>query len=1222
LSLPTTHAPGDTAPGCADAIAGSGDITPGFLALHGNRTEDLALTVIDWLRQRPLGPLEEEVVLVQSNGMAEWFKMELARHLGICAAVRVELPGRFVWRTCRQVLGPRTVPAESPLDKLPLTWRLMAVLPRVVDQPVYAPLRGYLRADEPERTLQLAARLADLYDQYQNHRTDWLTDWAAGHDQLRRAEGPPQPLAADQAWQATLWRAVLATLDEGQRAVTRPALHRRVLAQLAQPAAHRPPVARRVVVFGMSHLPGATLELLAGLSAHSQVLLAVPNPCRHHWGDIMEGRELLRSTRRRHGPRAGADGIALDLATVDLADMHQHAHPLLAAWGKQGRDFVRLLDAFDDAQAQQERLGLPRIDLFDETTEQPDTPLLQRVQQRIRDLEPLHGGAPAWPVRADDDSIVFHSAHSPVRELEVLHDHMLRWLADAQDSSAPLHPRDMVVMVPDIEAVAPAIRAVFGQYPRHSARHIPFDIADLGAPSGSPVIQALEWLLRLGRERCRLADLCNLLEVPAVAARFGLDAERLPLLTEWMHGAGLRWGLDAAHRQQLGLGACGGHNSTWFALQRLLLGYATGGYAREAGFQPEADPAAWAGGEPVEPFADMGGLDAELAGGLAHLVRALTDWWALSAQDAAPATWAERGRALLQACFASTDDADTGALTALADALAAWTHACDQAGFDQAVDVATFAQAWLQALEQPSLARRFRAGGVTFCTLMPMRAIPFEVVCLLGMNDGDYPRRGLHSDFDLMALPGQARPGDRSRRDDDRQLMLEALLCARRRLYVGWRGRSVRDHTGQPPSVLVAQLRDYLSAVWGPEVVAERTTEHPLQPFSRRYFEEGSPWHTQAREWQGLHAATRPLADAGGLPAWSPGADAPLTLQRLGQFLRNPVKAFFRARLGVVFPEGDTALDGDEPFDLAGLDRHGVVRRLVEAWPPASEASGVAAQLPAAVARLRRSGELPLAGLGDLTAAHLLHTLQGMAHDWATAGADCPGPQPRLALELSHGEVSLRDWLEPLGGGPTWLHLTPSRLTDGKGQLRADTLLLPWLHLLVAAACGHPVQGRVVGQGGAVWLAAMPQAEALAQCQRLLDLWHQGMQSPLPLPLRTALAHARQVVRDSSPATGAASAAASGPAGPPPEQVYEGGFRLQAEADDPCLARTYPDFEQLQADGRFAELAVAAYGPFWEWLGQCQYRPSAVRPSASPQAIPAAAAEPHAAKIPTPTSAP
>ena len=139
------------------------------------------------LFRSPLDPLESEVVLVQSNGMAEWIKIELARQGGVCAATRVELPSRFLWRTYRQVLGTHRVPPDSPLDKLPMTWRLMALLPGCVGEAVFAPVAAFLRGDEPDRLLQLASRLADLFDQYQIYRPDWLQDWADGRDVLRLA---------------------------------------------------------------------------------------------------------------------------------------------------------------------------------------------------------------------------------------------------------------------------------------------------------------------------------------------------------------------------------------------------------------------------------------------------------------------------------------------------------------------------------------------------------------------------------------------------------------------------------------------------------------------------------------------------------------------------------------------------------------------------------------------------------------------------------------------------------------------------------------------------------------------------------------------------------------------------------------------------------------------------------------------------------------------------
>src|SRR5471030_1016902 len=172
----------------------------------------------------------------------------------------------------------------------------------------------------------------------------------------------------------------------------------------------------------------------------------------------------------------------------------------------------------------------------------------------------------------------------------------------------------------------------------------------------------------------------------------------------------------------------------------------------------------------IEPYAEVGGLDAALAGSLAQLVEALLRWRALLAQAHTPAEWGALARALL----------------------------------------AVLREAWLGALDEPTLTHQFVSGGVTFCTLMPMRAVPFRVVCLLGMNDGDFPRRAPKADFDLLAQPGMARPGNRSRRDDDRYLMLEALLAARDKLYISWVGRNVRDNSEQPPSVLVSQLRDYL----------------------------------------------------------------------------------------------------------------------------------------------------------------------------------------------------------------------------------------------------------------------------------------------------------------------------------------------------------------------------------------------------------------------------
>ena len=842
--------------------------------------------------------------------------------------------------------------------------------------------------------------------------------------------------------------------------------------------------------------------------------------------------------------------------------------------------------------------------------------------------------ARALPLAPNDRSLVFHLAHSPVRELEVLHDQLLDRLAERRPEQAPLQPRDIVVMVPDIEAMAPAIRAVFGQYPRGDARHIPFDIADLSAQASSPLVTALEWLLRLPAQRCRLSELVDLLAVPAVAARFGIAPEQLPRLGQWMEGAGIRWGLNGAQRKGLDLDTCGEQNSAWFGLQRMLLGYA-------AGAGPEGQ-----GGDGIAPYAEVGGLDAELAGGLAHLLQTLLALWGQADEAAPPATWAARGHAWLDALFLPQDALDRGVLAAMRAALATWLDACEQAGFDQPLALAAFRSAWLEALEPPLLERRFRAGGVTFCTLMPMRAIPFEVVCLLGMNDGDYPRRSPRSDFDLMGQPGHYRPGDRARQHDDRQLMLEALLSARRLLYVSWTGRHVRDNSELPPSVLVAQLRDHLAAVWGEDVVKARTTAHPLQPFSRRYFEEapaqpegaaaqGQPLSTHAREWRVVHAPhrqdDRPHGVAAERLAFDVASAPPLTLARLESFLRNPVKVFFRERLGVVWPEAEALVADTEAFAIDGLNRHGLLKEQLRHWPPAAEVaktadvSALCAQVDARLVHLRRAGRLPLRSLGQRVEDELRATLHAMAGAWWQAGREFPRLAPRLLVEWATDGLVLRDALAPLwdnGEATAWLALVPSKLLS-KDQPRADKLLAAWLRALVASAMGRALHQRLVGQDAVLRISPLPpeaQADSQATLRRLLATWNGGQQAPLPLPLKTALAAVQAQENAKEEATPADLCDPDSDANATAQKAYEGGDYSIGfpEVQDPSLARVFPDFEALLAAGTpvgpggdgavpaFHGLAQALYRPMLEWAKtQVEFTPHSTEPHAAHEGEPA-----------------
>jgi len=1113
--------------------------------LHGNQMELLRSAMFDWLRAHPLGPLEQETILVQSNGVAEWLKIALAEDMGVCAATRVALPARFLWEAYRGMLGRERVPTRAPFDKDPLAWRLMRLLPSLVQDLSYAPLRQFLGDGCPERRLQLAERLADLYDQYQVYRADWLADWEAGRDQLRRPVGDPVPLGADLKWQACLWREIHASLPPEQRVTGRASIHEQFLAAIEagrEPASTLP---RRVILFGMSTLPYQTLQAIAALSRHTQVLFAVPNPCRFYWGDIIEGRELLRAARRRQQPRAG-----LELAKVPVEELHIHSHPLLASWGRQGRDFVRMLDEFD--QGEGSRYENLRVDLFDESD--GDT-LLRQAQAAVRDLLPP-GEHPHTPPARADRSIEFHITHSVQREVEVLHDQLLSWFA--QDPS--LRPRDVVVMMPDIDLFSAAIHAVFDQHRRSDPRHIPFEIGDVRDRSVNPLLVALEWLLRLPQQRCRQSEVRDLLDVPAVSGRFGLHADDLPILGRWIEGSGVRWGLDREHRAGLGLASVGEQNAWIFGVRRMLLGYASGA-GRSFG--------------DIEPYAEVGGLDAALAGSLAQFIDTLLHYRAALAQSRTPAEWGEAARGLLASFFHPAIEADRLTLAQLNEALQCWLETVDAAQFAEPVPLAVMRESWLGQLDQPTLNHQFVSGGVTFCTLMPMRAVPFRVVCLLGMNDGDFPRRTQQADFDLLALPGMARPGDRSRRDDDRYLMLEALLSARDKLYVSWVGRNVRDNSEQPSSVLVAQLRDYLKNGWNLDL-SERTVEHALQPFSRRYFERGGLL-TYAGEWRSAHgldeAGVAGAADS--LPPYEMEPGFVLKLGELAAFLRQPARYFFRRRLGVVFADAAVVGEDEEPFSLDALERYVVEDHLLDDSGPLEAPHEVRATLSARAERLAREGVLPIGLLGRQWQQELVDGLVPVRSAWLALGARFPHPAPKRAVSLGlddgHGQhLVLDDWIDRLrtdGEETAWLMQVSSKVLDREGRPRGDKLIGPWLRQLAASAAGAPVAGHLVARDAVLTMAPLNPVEAAATLHDLAALWRANLDRPLGVACKTALALLQEGANEADA-----------------RAVYDGGYEIPGEVDELCLARLWPDFASLVAAGDWPHVARDLYGPLADWL--------------------------------------
>ncbi len=1144
------------------------ELTPGLVLVHGNRAEQLREVLVAWMGHDPLAPLENESLLVHSNGIAQWLRLALAQDLngGVAAALDFLLPSRFMWQAYRSVLGADAVPEDSPLDKDALVWRLMRLLPDLLDRPDYAVLQRFLADDtDVRKRYQLACRLADLFDQYQVYRADWLQAWSQGEAVLSDGRGPVRELPDTQAWQAHLWRALLDDLGGGAAPVGRAAIHEAFMTRVLDPGMQVRPAGlpRRILVFGISAMPRQTFEALAALSRWVQILVCVHNPCAHYWADIQGDRDLLRARFRRQARRPGMADVLDDTA------LHQQTHPLLASWGRQGRDYIGMLDDFDDP-AQRSR-WVPHFDALhrriDAFQDLPGDTLLEQLQDDIRDLRPLSETRDLWPAvnLRRDASIRFLVAHSVQREVEILQDQLLA----AFEADPSLQPRDVIVMVPDIEIYAPHIQAVFGLYGPRDRRHIPYALADRSQRHADPLVIVLEQLLTLPRLRLGLAELLEWLDVPALRARFGIAAEDLPLLQTWARDAQVRWGLHAGHRAAFDLDQTeqAAHAHTWrFGLQRMLLGYATG-----------PDAPAWQG---IEPYDEPGGLQAAALGALAHLLDTVDRYWRLLNEPAAPRQWVGHFQALLDDFFRPQTDADAQTLTRFRQSLQDWLQACDAAGLAEALPSAIAAEHCLAQLDHGGLSQRFFAGAVTFATLMPMRAIPFRRVCLLGMHDGAFPRVRAPSDMDLMAT--HPRSGDRSRREDDRYLFLEALLSARDQFYVSWVGHSIQDNAQQPPSVLVAQLCEHLDRGWrladaAGTVSAALTCQHPLQPFSRRYFPPPSKpgdsrLFTYAAEWRAARSSLgqvrQPAADADPLPPLV--LETVLHLGLLRGFLRHPVQMFFRQRLQVGFDVADADLSEDEPFAQSGLTRWQLCQELLDEVVQADprnlpQGLDTGDLVDARLRQMLRRGALVSGPLGERAARELRDAVQLPLDEYAEACARWPivvAETLRMTSSVPDGQDgmagfddALSGWRQNVDGAWCRIHLLASGLIDKDKRYRFKPLVPAWLEHVAAHVHGRSLTTQVISPKGTMVLAPLDMGNALRIWTTLWEAWRQGMRAALPVEIGAANAWLRAgaATDPDSPACQAA------------RQSYE-----QTVERDLYLRRGYPDFDRLcQGDGFF-----------------------------------------------------
>ncbi|MGC4065754.1 MAG: exodeoxyribonuclease V subunit gamma [Polyangiaceae bacterium] len=1098
-----------------------------MLLLHRNNRMERLLEELGDVLSTPRGQVfRPELVVVQSLGMERWLSMGLSRRFGVWANAEHPFPRAFIESMFDAVLGP--VADEHRWTRESLTFHLAGILRELPAEPSLSRLRSYLATlNDIESRLELARELADAFDQAQIYRPDWFLSWAT----------QPTDLDADD-FRPALFRRLVERLG----ALHFPARSLEFERQLAKLDAPRALLPTRVSLFAVAALPPAFLHVLDRLSDKIEV----------HWF-------LLTATREYVGEELAKREIAKLGAKLGASAGRDAAQPLLGSYGRMMRDLGLLLER-DCNYADQSRLPFAEPDAVSVlSTLQADVCALRRRGEGSE--------APRLPLPDQDQSIQIHSCHGPRRELEVLRELLL----DAFERDPTLVPEDVIVLLRDVEVYAPLVDAVFASE-RHRPRGIPYTLADRAIGFANGAASALDFVLGLGSRRMSVADLAGLLEHEPVLLRMGIDSTEGVKIRSWLEELGASWGTDVAERGLEGLPAHPQHTLR-FALSRLLLGAA----------MSEEFNAPFAG---VTPY-DVEGDDAELAGRLVDGAERLFRWRAMFLVPRSLADWATLLDELIESLFVVPAER-SWELTELKQAVLGIANEARTAGFADAVPVRYVAKRLTEHFEHTRSARTFLSRGVTFCAMLPMRGVPARIVAMLGLDDGAFPRVARVSSFDAIAR--DPRVGDRLVREEDRHLFLESLLAARERLILTYTGRSPRDDSSRPPSVVIEELKAAIDETFfvpdgtvGSGVSKVRASDrlvivHPMHAHSPRYFDGSEPRLVQRnalayRSALALSRAPQVRAEPR-LVRLSPLPCTESSLPEFERFWSAPGEYFVERRLLARFERDVEPVPTLDPTELDGLGRYDLMQ-----WQ--FRALGNGTPIERVRDLWRGSGRSPIGSLGDVYFDRHLSEVRKLR---AMFDVLAEGRVGRVAeVRIRARGCFLSGFVEDV--------FPRGRLDWGTSALSAKRRLSAWIRHLALGAVGHDVPTiliRPAPDPGKLpmieRIIAIGREESFLCLERLLELYEIGTTAPLPFFPEVSCVYAQRIAQ-----------------GEPNEMALERALQKYGDpfdssasdfgapavhpevarwfGDEPPLAPDWPERRGLSGMPSFPELAEAVWGP-------------------------------------------
>ncbi|PKN62216.1 MAG: exodeoxyribonuclease V subunit gamma [Deltaproteobacteria bacterium HGW-Deltaproteobacteria-15] len=821
-------------------------------------------------------------------------------------------------------------------------------------------------------------------------------------------------------------------------------------------------------------------------------------------------------------------------------DIRSENPGLLSSLGRLGRDFIDLVI----------ELGWEDGSVFDDPGE--DT-LLHSIQSDMLYLREPEEKGEKRHISPEDRSLQFHACHSPMREVEVLRDQILQMLQTDPD----LKPGEILVMTPDIRVYAPYIQAVF-DIPSSDPSFIPFSIADRSVREESGVIEPFLSILDLSGSRFGASRVLEILECRCVCRKFGLEEKNLQGIRRWIMETRIRWGIDGKGREEAG--APPFVENTWAAgMERLLLGYA----------MPGGDEHMFG---KILPYDHIEGSDADLLGRFAEFVESLFEWVKKLEGLRRLGEWSDLLAEGIDMFFDPEGD-EQREIRLLRQTFVnlGSMEKPEKGGYDGPLDLKTIRWRLGRTLKEEGFGKGFLTGGTTFCAMLPMRSIPFKVLCLIGMDNSAYPRESYSPGFDLIRK--EPRPGDRSRRNDDRYLFLEAILSARRTFYVSYVGRSIQDNSAIPPSVLVSELQDHIErgcTIAHGRISDRLLTVHPLQPFSPRYFQNDERLFSYSKEScataLNLAAPRTPPAPfvASGLS--SAGEEyRTVDLSDLCSFFSNPSRYILKRRLGLYLEEEVPLPEDKEPLEITGLERYKMEQTMVK-W--SLEGKDMSNLFPL----FKVSGRIPPGPIGECLYENMR---KGVENFMQKAGRHIR--EERLEdLQIDHRIAGFRlaGRVEGISGGGELIRFRYARL-------RGLDILKAWIiHLALNLAAPETLSRRlrVFGLGekkrDCVQWCFSPVNESEPLIEELLETYWSGLAKPLHFFPESSWTYALSSVlcgRDPQEAMRRA------------RRTWSGDEWERGEGEDPYYRICFSAGDPL--DGDFERLTVRVLGPL---LNHCK----------------------------------